>query len=128
MNLDAVLIVGIIAFGVYSLFALFVHRKERLKIIDKMDLSRPTDSDVKVNMNIWSGDKKFTALRAGLLLAGMGLGLLVAFLIILVNFEKIMRMGSTQTSTLIYTAAVLFFGGLGLLVAYLIERKHDAGK
>ena len=44
-------IIGIITYGIYKLFELFVRKKERLNIIEKFgDKFNPTDLDLKLSM------------------------------------------------------------------------------
>ncbi|MDR2935976.1 MAG: hypothetical protein LBU80_01350, partial [Rikenellaceae bacterium] len=73
-------VVGIVALGVYKLFELFVRKKERMMIVEKIDFS---NSDGKpIDVNIAGNPGKFPALRFGCLFAGIGLGLLIAFFIV----------------------------------------------
>ena len=73
------LVVGIICYGIYSLFELFVHKKERLMIIEK--LSEKVDwtvLDGKLQLPSFAQKRvSFSALKIGCLMAGLGLGLLI---------------------------------------------------
>lgn len=115
----AVFITVIIVWGIYSLFELFVHRKERLTVIDKLDFSK---SNKDINLNIFNKRNiGNNALRIGLLLMGIGLGLLVGF------FVHVIVAGhdaDSETRGIIYSSGILLFGGFGLLSAYLIEHKQ----
>jgi len=81
----------------------------------------------------------FGTLRFALLAIGVGLGILVAFLIVqaipvdpesltrtleVVDEEHIEYHGGNGIAGAIYSANILIFGGLGLLSAYLIHRKQ----
>src|SRR5690606_33019404 len=81
------LVTGICIFGFYKLIELFVRKRERLMIIErisqlenvnteKLDLSRLFGKGVNI-------DGRYLSLRIGLLLIGIGLGLLIGFFIVL---------------------------------------------
>ena len=72
----------------------------------------------------------FSALKAGCLLAGIGLGLLVGFFIDLdVSTSFVGADGfSRDVSEVVYGASVLLFGGLGLIIAFVVEMRLDKGK
>lgn len=125
------LVVGMITLGIYKLFELFVRKKERLTIIekagDKLDASM-LQSQVITPVRIFNRFSSGT-LKAGCLLLGVGLGLLVGFLI--ANFVPLGNMnGRTdwqmrEAISVVYGASVLLFGGLSLLIAFLIEMKYS---
>src|ERR1700761_2495880 len=58
-------------------------------------------------------------LKWGLLFIGAGLGLFLAFLIDRIGF----RTNEFDDNPAIYFSMIAIFGGLGLLVSYLIEKK-----
>ena len=63
----------------------------------------------------------FSALKIGCLMAGLGLGLLIGFIFhtfVRVNFE-----GDWKMISMAYGASVLLCGGLGLILAFIIENK-----
>lgn len=129
------LVVGIVALTIYKLFELFVRKKERLIMIEKAG----ENVDPSIFQNLFSLPIKIQStlssgtLKAGCLLIGVGLGLLVGFLIVTFaipgfNYGE----GSYQireTVGVVYGASVLLFGGLSLLIAFLLEmkytKKHD---
>ena len=117
---------GIVFAAIYGLFELFVRRKERLAIIekigDKLDASAPSYKGNHIS---------FSSLKAGCLLTGIGLGLLVGFLI-----STVLAVGGgddlflsdgwrgwyrSDVAGTVYGASVLLFGGIGLLVSFVIE-------
>ena len=74
-------ILAIITLGIYKLFELFVCKKERLTIIEKMgEKFTPDMLEHKINFSS-IGNFSFSALKLGCLLTGMGLGLLVGYVI-----------------------------------------------
>jgi hypothetical protein len=128
MHLEEPLIVGIVFYFCYMTFELFVRKKERLILIEKLGQNiMPADPEtLKVQFSSLLPsfkNKSFTALRIGLLLIGIGLGLLVGLFINLsaigVNYDNNWQVTSMMGVS--YTASVLLFGGLGLLISFLIE-------
>ena len=121
---------GIFVLGFYKLFELFVCKKERLLIIEKMgEKFTPEMLGNKINLSS-VGNVSFSALKFGCLFVGLGLGLLVAYLICTTTLEGYAEMSSNrfngnlrETISVIYGACVLLFGGAGLLTSFLIELK-----
>ncbi|HIW66002.1 MAG TPA: hypothetical protein H9879_07225 [Candidatus Alistipes intestinipullorum] len=125
--ISAPLVVGMITLGIYKFFELLVCRRERLNIIEKIDPGALVDYLKNVRMglplnspasNSRSGFSSW-ALRLGCLLAGLGLGLLVAYWTVDVSMENY------YAQTAVYGGSVLCFGGLGLVVAFVVERLID---
>ncbi len=124
----APLIVGMCVLGVYKLFELFVCKRERLAIIDKLgekisaaDLSGKFTLPGYGNTNISSG-----ALKGGCLMLGIGLGLLVGFLVsynMLPDYGIRRNHQAWEVAGIIYGACTLLFGGAGLVTAFIIEMK-----
>ncbi len=123
----AMVIVVTITFGIYKLFELFVGRKERVTLIEKLGESlTPEMLKGEINLPALSTSHTFTALKIGSLLVGMGLGLLIAYLICATtvpNYFGDRNWEVRETAGMIYGACVLTMGGLGLLTAFIIELK-----
>ena len=68
----------------------------------------------------------FTALKAGLLLIGSGLGLFLAFVLdnTILNFGP----GINDRNPAIYFSLIAIFGGIGLFISHLIEKKANEEK
>jgi hypothetical protein len=68
----------------------------------------------------------FTALKVGLLMIGSGLGLFLAFVLdnTILNF----RQGIDEDNPAIYFSLIAIFGGIGLFVSHLIEKKANEEK
>ena len=68
----------------------------------------------------------FTALKAGLLLIGSGLGLFLAFVLdnTILNFKQRID----EDNPAIYFSLIAIFGGLGLFISHLIEKKSNQEK
>ncbi|WP_455659574.1 DUF6249 domain-containing protein [Phocaeicola faecalis] len=119
-------ILAIITLGIYKLFELFVCKKERLTIIEKMgEKFTPDMLEHKINFSSIS-NFSFSALKLGCLFTGMGLGLLLGYVICASTIPGYIT-GDKLTyyqrsiSELIYGASVLLLGGVGLLVAFIVE-------
>jgi len=131
-----------IFFAVYKVFELFVRRKERMTIIEKMHLNENImDNRMltnKLNLPLF-GFKKLSSswpLRASLLMIGVGLGLITGFFIENIFFSTAIhpqfseynwdvKSNIQNTVRIIYFACILLFGGAGLLMAYFVERKNE---
>ena len=129
------LVCGIFVLGFYKLFELFVCKKERLLIIEKMgEKFTPDMLEHKINFSS-IGSMSFSALKFGCLLMGLGLGLLIGYLICSTTLEGYTNLGDMrdtynmrETVSIIYAACILLFGGLGLLTAFLVELKINKDK
>lgn len=126
------LVVGIVTLGIYKLFELFVRKKERLSIIEKIG----EKFDASMIENKFSFPSKifknfsFGSLKAGCLLMGVGLGLLVGFAICISTIRGYNLGGSIDwavrdTAGIVYGASVLIFGGFGLIAAFIVEMKYS---
>ena len=126
---------GMFIFGFLKLFELFVCKKERLLIIEKMgDKFTPDMLEHKINFSS-VGKFSSTALKFGCLFMGLGLGLLIGYLICSTTLEGYTNLGDMrvtynmrETVSIIYAACILLFGGLGLLTAFLVELKINKDK
>jgi len=118
-NLDGVIIVLGLVFGVYKFYELSTCRKERMTIIEKMNFSADMTLSPDVAQWLSTPVQTFGVLRIGLLLIGLGLGMCTAFT---VNFcMNIAQQGGN--SEILYFALMMLFGGLGLAIGHLIESK-----
>ena len=123
-------IVGICTYGFYKFVELLVHRKERLMMIEK--ISEIQDAG-KVNLggifgSNYNNSSRFVALRFGAILLGIGLGLLIGIIISQAMFG--MRWDAMmdnydirQAVGLVNGASTLIFGGIALLICFLVEQK-----
>lgn len=131
--ITAPLIVGIVFLGVYKIVELFVCRSERLKIVEKLN-DRITSNDIVENFTLPNHQQSrfsFGTLKAGCLMLGIGLGLLVGFFICINTFSSYLTTDSweyRQISGVVYGSCVLLFGGFGLLTAFFIELKTGKKK
>lgn len=121
-------VVGIVFYGIYKLFELFVCRRERLNIIEKLTESAVVPTLDKTALDGYFRQRfSYGALKAGCLLMGIGLGLLVGFMICNLSIpnyiEHYKDWEFRQMIGIIYGASVLLFGGIGLITAFVIELK-----
>ena len=70
-----------------------------------------------------STPQPFLSLKFGLLLVGLGLGLLVALFTVRGVFGADMSDAEEGQSAAIYFGCLGIFGGMGLIVSYIIEKK-----
>jgi hypothetical protein len=128
---------GIVFYFTYMVFELFARRKERMFLIEKMGQSlTPLDPSVlksQFTPLLPSFPKKScTGLRIGCLLIGLGLGLFVGlFICIILKNSNINVSSHWERETyfsVAYGASLLFFGGLGLIISFIIESKLSAWK
>ena len=124
------LIVWIGVSGLYGFFELYARRGERKALIEKMG-DKLDSSLLGGNFSLMQFPlKSFSSLKTGCLLAGLGLGLLVGLLINTMlhssNFFAGMERWSIENFIgVAYGASVLLFGGIGLLISFLIENKMN---
>ena len=117
-----------IVFGcIYKVVELFVHKRERLMLISK--ITELSNIDFK-GINFYSSGNKFTALRIGWLLIGVGLGFFVGFFLNFItangDLETIYKWNYIEKiGGIIYVSCITFFGGIGLLISYYTERRAE---
>ena len=108
-----------IVFGVtYKLFELFACRKERILLIEKLCEKLPPELLANRPFSLPSRSSA-SGLRLGCLMIGLGIGLLVGFLIV----QLLVWNASYKVTSVVYGACVLLGGGSGLLASYIIENK-----
>ncbi|OJV17834.1 MAG: hypothetical protein BGO30_07775 [Bacteroidetes bacterium 41-46] len=125
---------GIGAYAFYKVIELFVRKKERLMLIDKLDTLENINTS-SFNLNGVFGEVKalqnqYLTLRIGSLLMGLGLGLLIGYVIVNVSFPVAgdVSYSMLQTQSVIYGASTLLFGGMGLTGGFIAEMKIKAKK
>jgi hypothetical protein len=123
------LVVGICVAGTYGLFELFARRKERLLMIEKLgDKLDASSFEGLIKFPVPFPKVSFSALKAGCLLAGVGLGLLIGFIINISISSSGLYQGqddwfNREIAGTAYGASVLLCGGIGLIIAFIIEMK-----
>ena len=130
--IQAPLICAIIFGCIYKVVELFVHKRERLILINK--ITEISNTDFK-GINLYSSGNKFTSLRIGWLIMGVGFGFLFGFLI---NLWATLGQYATefnqawgyhhQVGGIVYVACICICGGIGLLLSYRAERKAEQPK
>lgn len=127
-----VCVVGIITYGVYRLFELFARRRERMAMIEKLSsgidpqiLNNPLQIQKYRDIMVGSW-----AIRIGLLLVGVGLGVVTATVVDLLavapaDTDSRMYHEFRNTISVLYPACAAVFGGIGLVIAYFVEQKNE---
>jgi hypothetical protein len=135
MSITAIFIVGFVVLGIYKLFELYAKRDERKSLIEKLPIFMENkDSTTPIILpDILYKKNEFGswALRIALLLIGIGLGAAVAFFVQWQFFGDTYNVHDWEIKShvedmqaIIYFSFIAFFGGIGLLIAYLIEQKQ----
>ena len=133
MDWITVPLVCAIIFGcIYKVVELFVHKRERLMLINK--LTEISNTDFK-GINLYSSGNKFTGLRIGWLMLGVGCGFLFGFLInVMATYGRYATEYSNAWSYhhyvggIVYVACICICGGIGLLLSYRAERNAEQPK
>ena len=114
--MDAALVVIFISLGAFAMvFGLrYLTNKERMAMIEKgMTPIDPIKRPRRLS-------RPLTTLKFGLILLGVGLGLFLAFYLTTYVLQT-----SEEQSPAIYFGLIAIFGGLGLVVSYLFEKRHE---
>lgn len=119
---------GIVFLAFYKVIELFVCRKERMAIIEKIGdkLSTSSLTNELELFNYGGLHISFSALKTGCLLIGIGLGMLIGLLIhiYVASMNDLgTSIGIRNMIEVAYGAPVLLFGGLGLIVAFIVEMR-----
>jgi len=130
MDVEAIFVTTVVFYAIYKIIETLTHRKERIIIADKLEqLNNINDSNLPDRLNqYFSEKKKYTSLRAGSVLLGMGLGFLVGFIIQYCCFGLDDNYVHGQLINVIYMGAILIFGGAALLGSFLVERKIEKNR
>jgi hypothetical protein len=128
-DLTGIFIMGFLVLGTYKTFELFVKRQERIMFIEKLlDYCEKRDVSGSFKMpSISFGNQSSGALKIALLLIGVGIGCLLSVFTSLFCIEHGINL-YRDTTTFLYFAYIAIFGGLGLLISYLIESKQSKDK
>src|SRR5574344_1554476 len=127
MDLTQVFIVAIVFVTCYKAVEVFVNRKERINLVEKLDFAKENN----VNLSHLFGNDNIVSNKAimwGCLLVGIGLGVLVGY-IISYSCGLYSACGGdllnniSEQLTVIYASSILHFGGAGLLVSYCFDKK-----
>jgi dipeptide/tripeptide permease len=132
MFLTEIFIVGFIVLGIYKIIELFVKRKERLMFIEKFSINCE-NKDISDSFQIpkFSLDNqncsRSNALKISLLLIGLGIGCFLSFVTVcLLEHQKVVIRDAREG--FMCFSYISIFGGLGLLISYLIESKQSKKK
>lgn len=120
---------GIGAYAFYKVIELFVRKKERLMLVDKLNTLDNVNTN-NINLSgLFGGVKvlqnQYLSLRIGSLLMGLGLGLLIGYLIVQISYGDLRELtwDLREAQSVIYGASTLLFGGMGLTAGFITEMK-----
>lgn len=120
MDLTPVLICAIIFGTIYKIVELFVRRREREMLIDKITevSSAKLDQSIIQGLSGASVSIGSSALKWGALAIGVGLGFFLGIIcnVILRDYIDSWRMESS-----VYGSLIALFGGIGLIIAFYAE-------
>ncbi len=108
LDLTPVLVLGVIFGSIVMLVYLNIRKKERMALIEK-------GADASI---FATKPESSPSLKWGIFLAGLGIGLLIGYLL------EAMTGMRTEVA---YFSMIFLFGGLGLVIYYLIEKKNQPG-
>ena len=134
-----VVVTFIIFSFIYMVFELFARRGERKMLIEKIvEIGK---ADVGRYLNEYLGNtgmanifrmRSHGCIRGALLMLGIGIGVMAGFFInyLLVGDAYLTSrhhwdVCNEEVVVVVYIASVCIFGGLGMLIAYFIERKEN---
>lgn len=136
----AQVVVTFIVFSfIYMVFELFARRSERKMLIEKIvEIGK---ADVGRYLNEYLGNtgmanifrmRSHGSIRGALLMLGIGIGVMAGFFInyLLVGDAYLTSsrhwdVCNEEVVVVVYIASVCIFGGLGMLIAYFIEREEN---
>jgi len=112
----------------YKMCELFVTRKERIAIIEKISADLPGEAFSNTYFSNHTKFTKSTALHIGCLLIGIGLGIAIACIIDVSISNSVYEMDYRVKDALniFYPALSALFGGIGLVISYFLEKKYRA--
>ena len=120
---------GIGAYAFYKVIELFVRKKERLMLVDKLNTLDNVNTN-NINLSgLFGGVKvlqnQYLSLRIGSLLMGLGLGLLIGYLIVQISYGDLRELtwDLREAQSVIYGASTLLFGVMGLTAGFIAEMK-----
>lgn len=127
--LEVPFVTFIVVGGFYLLFDLIIRRGERKMLIEKIVNLKEVDVNKLLSPNVFAsgsalnGHKTSRSLSIALTAVGIGVGLLIGELAN-ISVESFGYAGWGRYSVLM-TASVCIFGGLGLLAAVLVTKKEE---
>ncbi len=130
-DLVPIFVMGIITLGIYKIFELFVRRNERISIIEKLSNVDPETLKHRINFPVYKDESIGSwSIRIGLLLIGVGLGVIIATIVDISTaipsyYKGQLVYDSMRSVDVLYPSCAAVFGGIGLVIAYFIEKKKD---
>ena len=130
-DLVPIFVMGIITLGIYKIFELFVRRNERISMIEKLSSINPEVLNSRLNFPVYKDESIGSwSIRIGLLLIGVGLGVVIATIVDISTaipsyYKGQLVYDSMRSVDVLYPSCAAVFGGIGLVIAYFIEKKKE---
>ena len=122
MDLTPILICGILMLGFYKIIELFVRRRERQMLIEKIEKLDSTSFDLlRYNFGRQNESSAYWPLRIGAALVGLGFGIGLSLLAI--RFYPMPDYLNWEVFSYLQSFGLLMGAGAGLLTAFVVERK-----
>lgn len=122
MDVTQILIVGTIFWTVYKVIELFVRRRERIMLVEKIEKLDSSSFDLlRNNFGQPCESSAYWPLRLGAALVGLGLGILISLLAI--RFYPMTDFHKWEIFAYLQSFGILTGAGVGLLTAFVIERR-----
>ena len=124
-----ILVILFISVTTYLIIELFVRRKERIMMIEKMTELKSEDlekSRAALLTNYGLPSFHFNGMRWGFLFIGIGLGIIVGFVILALSIGHSYINGDYQNYELVsivYGSCICIFGGVMLVGSYFLEKE-----
>lgn len=119
-------VLTVIGYFTYKLFELFACRKERMYMLEHA-------KEISVNTTVdrlLPATGSYTALKWGAFFLGVGLGIVVGYIVNICCAPYVMcnniagdQWQINQLMGVVYGGCTLLFGGLGLVLAFIVELK-----
>jgi hypothetical protein len=112
----AILMVIVVTMGLFAMIfgIVYLNKRERMAMIER-------GMDPRTNK---PRPAPYQYLKWGLLLIGAGVGLFLSFILVNTCFAGY----DEESKPAIFFSLIAIFGGLGLLVSFLIEKKTNIGQ
>ena len=112
MELEPIIITGIIFGFAYAVIYLFVRKRERLALLEK-----GVDAQIFLSPR---KEQNFSPLKIGMLLIGVAVGLFMG--------DILYSLGVLQIDDVSYFSMIFLFGGIALVISHFIEKAERKEK
>ena len=134
MDLTPVFVVGFIVLGIYKVIELFVRRRERLMLMEKLDGEALGEFIRNGGLPQSSFPQRNTGIRFGVLhfaaaVLGLGIGMVCGFSVLFTVFSpNVLDHLPWYLRNMCEAGSVLLFVGLALVISFIVEYKLTSKK